>query len=194
MSTDKGRLNPPPLGRAKSDLELYEDEIDQGMATTEAEKTTDLDAMEAEFATLDSDHDAAPKETFVSGDAEHHYELMDELGMGQFATVHKARNKLTDGVVAVKVIDRSEPGAGLISVTYKEIDAMLRIDHPNCVRLHEIFQTDDRVQLVMELVEGGGMFDAIQARKIEESDVRQIMQQICEGAQHLHSQRIIQNP
>ena len=138
----------------------------------------------------DSD-DEGPNVLFMHDDVENCYDLMEELAMGKYSAVYKACHKVTGNVVAVKMIDRKETGAGLTSVTDKEIAVMLRIDHRHCVKLYEIFQTADQVQLVMELVDGGDMFDALQVRKFQECDVRQLMRQICEGVQYLHNQRII---
>ena len=190
------------MSRARSDLEEFEEEIDM----MESKLTAELAGVEAELAkemrrTSCSDSDYNMSRTcsiesnidavFMDADVESHYELMQELGTGQFATVYQAKHKVTGNVVAVKMIDRSETGAGLESVTEREIDIMLRLEHSHCVKLYEIFQTADQVQLVMELVDGGDMFDALQVRKFHECDVRQLMQQICEGVQYLHNQRII---
>ena len=68
-------------------------------------------------------------------------------------------------VVAVKMIDRKDTGADAsASATDKEIQIMKAVNHPNCVKLIEIYQTDDEVQLVMELLEGQDLFDRILAR------------------------------
>jgi serine/threonine protein kinase len=67
--------------------------------------------------------------------------------------------------VAVKIIDRKETGADVQTVTDKEIEIMLAIDHKNCVTLLEIYQTDDQVQLVMEFLQGGDLFDHILSSK-----------------------------
>ena len=100
----------------------------------------------------DSD-DEGPNVLFMHDDVENCYDLMEELAMGKYSAVYKACHKVTGNVVAVKMIDRKETGAGLVSVTDKEIAVMLRIDHRHCVKLYEIFQTDEQVQLVMEYVD-----------------------------------------
>ena len=65
----------------------------------------------------------------------------------------------------MKIIDRKDTGANVQSVTDKEIEVMLKIDHPGCVKLHEVYQTEDQVQLVMELMEGRDLFDRVITRK-----------------------------
>ena len=63
------------------------------------------------------------------------------------------------------MICRKETGADVQSVTDKEILIMRNINHQNCVRLHNIYQTEEQVQLVMELLEGRDLFDRIMQRK-----------------------------
>ena len=67
-------------------------------------------------------------------------------GQGQFATVFKGEHLKTKHVVAVKMIDRKDTGADVTqSATDKEIQIMKAVNHPNCVKLIEIYQTEDLV-------------------------------------------------
>jgi len=120
---------------------------------------------------------------FITDDVENHYCLLGELGSGQYATVFKARHQITGNLVAVKIMRKQ-----LLS---QEIDVMLRLDHPNCVKLYEVFETDDEYQLVMELVEGCDMFEAVKTCNFEEEHAKRLMRQICEGVVHLHDQGIM---
>ena len=42
-----------------------------------------------------------------------------------------------------------------------EVEILSQLDHPNVVKLIEIFDEDDCVYLVMELMEGGELFDRL---------------------------------
>jgi len=133
--------------------------------------------------------------SFIAEHVETHYTIEEELGQGQFATVFKGKHKKTGRVVAIKMIDRKDTGADVTqSATDKEIQIMKAVNHPNCVQLIEIYQTDDEVQLVMELLEGQDLFDRILARnpkKFPEGKARELMQKLCAGVRHLHEHRII---
>ena len=52
-----------------------------------------------------------------------------------------------------------------------EVQTMRAVKHPNCVGLFDVFDTKDELFLVMELVEGGDLFDRIVEKgKYPESD------------------------
>lgn len=128
-------------------------------------------------------------------DVETYYDFHEDVGQGQYAQVFKGKKK-SDGEnaadVAIKIIDRKDTGANVQSVTDKEIEVMLKIDHPGCVKLHEVYQTADQVQLVMELMEGRDLFDRVITRKkYSEANAIALMKQVCHGVRHLHEQNII---
>jgi calcium-dependent protein kinase len=55
----------------------------------------------------------------------------------------------------------------------QEISIMRELDHPNVIKLFEFFEDDRYVYLVMELCEGGELFDKIVAKgKFTESMAR----------------------
>merc|ERR1740130_2648067 len=119
--------------------------------------------------------------SFIQEDVEHHYRLVEQLGQGQFATVFKGEHLKTKHVVAVKMIDRKDTGADVLSATDKEIQIMKAVNHPNCVKLIEIYQTEDLVERIL----------ARNPKKFPEDKAREIMQKICAGVRHLHEHRII---
>ena len=42
-----------------------------------------------------------------------------------------------------------------------EIEALKELDHPNIIRLEDVFVTEDKIFMVMELMEGGELFDYV---------------------------------
>ena len=56
----------------------------------------------------------------------------------------------------------------------------------------DIFQSDDRIYLVMELVKGGDLFDRVVARgKFTEANARKLMTGILKAVSYLHSRSIV---
>ena len=69
---------------------------------------------------------------------------------------------------------------------------MKKLDHPNILRLFEIFYDDKRYYLVTELCTGGDLFDEINKRKrFEEKDAAIIIKQVLEAAAYCHANLIM---
>lgn len=115
------------------------------------------------------------------------YDLIEEIGQGQYAIVHRAEK---DGAeYAVKLIDKAASG---MQVTDKEIAVMLRIDNPNCVKLIAVYETDTEVQMVLELLEGADLFDRIiNKQRYEEAEAAMLMKRVILGVKSLHDKNII---
>lgn len=46
-----------------------------------------------------------------------------------------------------------------------EVEIMKEIDHPHIVKIYEYFETNYHIFIVMELLEGGELFERIQKQK-----------------------------
>lgn len=68
---------------------------------------------------------------------------------------------------------------------------MLHVNHPNVLRLMEIFEDEKWFFLVMEYMEGGELFEKIVQRgSYSERDAAIIFKQIVSGVQYLHDMGI----
>jgi len=125
------------------------------------------------------------------GLVEDKYELGQELGRGGFSIVREGRNKVTGEKVAVKFIEKKFVDQEELKLLQREIDIMARVQHTNVLRLFEIFDTDSKLSLVMELVNGGELFYKIVDKgSYSELEARDIVRQLVEGVDYLHNQGI----
>ena len=83
------------------------------------------------------------------------YELSKELGSGTFSVVRLGVHKPTGRKVAVKVIDKANVDVNKESLK-TEIRILKEVDHPNIVKLLDVYESPRKVYLVMELMTGGG--------------------------------------
>uniref|UniRef100_A0A7S2CGZ2 Protein kinase domain-containing protein n=1 Tax=Haptolina brevifila TaxID=156173 RepID=A0A7S2CGZ2_9EUKA len=129
-----------------------------------------------------------------------HYKFeKKELGSGNFAKVYLAKT-VKPGVqesgvevpasVAIKVIDKKKV-EDMNDIT-REIEIMEECRHPNIIRLYEIFDEKEKMNLVMELVTGGELFDEIVARgSFTEKDAANVIGTLCSALQYLHAKKIV---
>lgn len=112
------------------------------------------------------------------------YEMGEELGKGNFATVKKCREKSTGKDYAVKIMTITD------DIEYghikKEIEILEKLHHPHVVEMKEIFETKsmrgkNMVYIVMELVTGGELFTKIVEKKnFSEAEARDVTKTILE--------------
>ncbi|XP_010523987.1 PREDICTED: calcium-dependent protein kinase 32 [Tarenaya hassleriana] len=94
------------------------------------------------------------------------YTLGRELGRGEFGVTYLCTDKETGETFACKSILKKKLRTAVdIEDVRREVEIMRQLpQHPNIVSLKEAYEDDNAVHLVMELCEGGELFDRIVAR------------------------------
>ncbi|XP_042484114.1 calcium-dependent protein kinase 8-like [Macadamia integrifolia] len=94
------------------------------------------------------------------------YELGRELGRGEFGITFLCTDKTTGEAFACKSISKKKLRTAVdIEDVRREVEIMKHLPpHPNIVSLKDTYEDDKAVHLVMELCEGGELFDRIVAR------------------------------
>ena len=115
------------------------------------------------------------------------------LGEGSYAKVKSAYYEKTDKKVALKIINRKKaPKDFQTRFLPRELDILRRIKHPNIVQLLEDFETNNELYLVMELVKGGDLFDAIaRCVKYSERDASGMLFNLASALKYLHNINIV---
>ncbi|MGW3495163.1 serine/threonine-protein kinase [Streptomyces sp. NPDC001020] len=95
------------------------------------------------------------------------YRLLAKLGHGGMGTVWRAKDETVDREVAVKeprVPDHlpEREQANAYERMRREARAAARLDHPGVVNVHDVAVVDGRPWIVMELVRGRSLGDALQ--------------------------------
>ncbi|GAU29277.1 hypothetical protein TSUD_226480 [Trifolium subterraneum] len=103
---------------------------------------------------------------------EQRYEVMHELGSGNFAVTKLAKNIKTGELVAIKYIQR---GNKIDENVEREIINHRSLSHPNIINLKEIFVTPTHLGIVLEYADGGELFNRITSNpKGRISEIEQI--------------------
>ncbi|MFI7317916.1 serine/threonine-protein kinase [Streptomyces venezuelae] len=94
------------------------------------------------------------------------YRLAESIGRGGMGRVWRAQDEVLHRAVAVKELTAAQyvqeaDRAVLFTRTQTEARAAARINHPAVVTVHDVLQYDDRPWIVMELVEGRSLADAV---------------------------------
>ena len=121
------------------------------------------------------------------------YEIKKILGKGANGKVYQVKNKITQEINACKQISKKE--ITNIEKLTNEISILNKVDHPNIIKLYEIFEDEKNIYLIMEKCNGGELFDKIShnIRKKEmfkEKEAAYILFQIISALYYLHSNGI----
>jgi serine/threonine protein kinase len=96
------------------------------------------------------------------------YRLLDTIGNGSYAKVKLAEQISKNGVkkkLAVKIINRLKaPDDFLIKFLPRELQIYEELNHPNIIKVNQIFQISHLVFIFMELAEQGDLLDFMKVR------------------------------
>ncbi|KAH1214120.1 Serine/threonine-protein kinase SAPK2 [Glycine max] len=109
------------------------------------------------------------------------YEILKDIGSGNFAVAKLVRDNCTNELFAVKFIER---GQKIDEHVQREIMNHRSLKHPNIIRFKEVLLTPTHLAIVMEYASGGELFERIcNAGRFSEDEILIVkgmsMQQIC---------------
>jgi calcium-dependent protein kinase len=117
------------------------------------------------------------------------YELKESLGQGKYGIVKKGIHKKTQKEVAVKIVKKKDLSIKDQELLKREIEVLKICQHPNIIKLDDVFENQDYLYIVMEYLSGGDFFSFLEKRKfrLSEDNARRISHQLATALYYLHS-------
>ncbi|KAK6930590.1 EF-hand domain [Dillenia turbinata] len=122
------------------------------------------------------------------------YRLEKELGRGEFGITYQCFDNETGETYACKTISKSKLRTEIdVEDVRREVEILRHLPpHPNIVRFKEAYEDKEAIYLVMELCEGGELFDRIIAKgHYTERAAAEITRTIVEIVKTCHSHGVI---
>ncbi|MFI2202391.1 serine/threonine-protein kinase [Streptomyces sp. NPDC020192] len=125
------------------------------------------------------------------------YRLADSIGSGGMGRVWRAHDEVLHRTVAVKELTAAlyvsdGDRAVLLARTRAEARAAARINHSAVVTVHDVLEHDGRPWIVMELVEGNSLADAVKERgRVEPSEAARIGLWVLRALRAAHSAGVL---
>ncbi len=121
------------------------------------------------------------------------YVLLDHIGQGARGRVFKARHRLMDRVVALKVfVPNATLSDSAVSRFFREMKMVALLDHPNVVRAIDADVHEGSPYIVMEYLEGDDLAHLFARRgPLPPDEVIDYMAQASRGLAHAHERGVI---
>lgn len=112
------------------------------------------------------------------------------IGEGAFGQVFKVRHISTGSLYAIKAVSKGKIlERNMVEQLKREIRIMYTLNHPNIIKLHNHFEDDNNVYLIMELAEGGNLFQKLcKFKNFDERTAAQYLREVALAVQYLHTQ------
>lgn len=121
------------------------------------------------------------------------YKLLQPLGSGSGGKVRLGKKDETGELVAIKIIKKSsfESDPTKRNNVYREIGLMRFLDHPNCVRLVDVCESQRHLYIILEYASKGDLLELlVREGALPESKAMAIFRQIIYGIDYLHTHAI----
>jgi len=92
------------------------------------------------------------------------FEFGTKLGKGKFGDVYIAREKRTNFIVAIKILNKSIiRQLKAQKQVIREIKIHSYLNHPNIIKLYGVFHDDENVYMILEYAPGGEVYKELKA-------------------------------
>ncbi|XP_071848698.1 serine/threonine-protein kinase Chk2-like [Apostichopus japonicus] len=125
------------------------------------------------------------------------YILSKQLGRGACGVVKLAFEKDSCQKVAIKIIEKKTFSMGgtmmknMDKAVMEEVRILKALNHPCIIKIEDVYETEERLFIVLELVEGGELFDRVSSRgKFSEDTAKVMFYQILVACKYLHDNKI----
>jgi serine/threonine protein kinase/hemoglobin-like flavoprotein/class 3 adenylate cyclase len=118
------------------------------------------------------------------------FEILDRIGQGGMGEVFRARDTVLGRNVAIKTLQANASSHGQRFL--REARSAARLTHPNIVVVHDFGESDGRLYMAMELLEGTDLQQLIEERRALTLDQKlAVMEQVCDAMAFAHAASVI---
>lgn len=129
------------------------------------------------------------KQVIEYAELSEYYQVKDDLGSGKFGQVKLGYHKVNKRHVAIKSFKKKEMTPIDFGLVKTEIEILKVCQHPNIIKLYDMFENQDDIHIVMEYCEGGDLFGYLEQRgfKLKEEQAADFIYKIASAIFYLHS-------
>ncbi|CAD8064889.1 unnamed protein product [Paramecium sonneborni] len=124
------------------------------------------------------------------------FERLETLGQGSYSLVVQLKHLHSNLQFAAKCIDKKQLSSiehGTKAVQNEIYIMRILSPHTQIVNLHEVYDGDNNIYLILDLCQGGSLLTEIKKRqcKFDDYEIQQIMENILSAVEYIHSKDIM---
>ena len=116
------------------------------------------------------------------------------LGKGNFAKVYKVKSKMSGKLFAAKIFEKTElnKSTKLKKAIVSELKILRMIDHPYILKMHQVYEGEEHIYLLFEIMYGKELFDRVLRHKhYSEEKVAKVLKRLVEVLRYIEKKEIL---
>ena len=115
------------------------------------------------------------------------YNLIKDIGEGNFGKVKLAKLKSTKEKFAIKILDKEKLKTQTKSTLFNEIEIISKLNHKNVIHVEKILEDAKNYYIIMEYCEKGELFDYIvNKERLNPAEASLFFYQLINGVEYIH--------
>jgi len=127
-------------------------------------------------------------------DIHQYYDLSNSIGKGSYSSVILGTQKNTGHLRAIKCISKQHllPDSSSENKYLSEFYILKQLDHPNIMKVYELYEDQSTLYIVTEYIPGGMLFAKLAHREeFSEAICAHILKQVVYALAYCHEKKIV---
>ena len=119
------------------------------------------------------------------------FQLVEQVGAGQFGTVWKARDLSLERTVAIKIPRHRQLNETETEVFLRDARVSAQLKHPNIVSVHEVGKHDDTIHIVSDFIAGASLKEWVSAKPLNPREATSLCIKIAKALHYAHESGVV---
>jgi WD40 repeat protein/tRNA A-37 threonylcarbamoyl transferase component Bud32 len=120
-----------------------------------------------------------------------HFELIEQVGIGQFGAVWKARDTTLQRTVALKIPRRGQPDKAESEFFFRDARAAAQLNHPSIVNVNEVGRDGETIFISSQFIDGADLSQWLKVHRLTPREAAELMVKIARAVEHAHQRGVI---
>ncbi|HTQ39418.1 MAG TPA: serine/threonine-protein kinase [Pirellulales bacterium] len=120
-----------------------------------------------------------------------HFELLQQVGVGRYGAVWKARDTQLQRTVAIKIPRQKDLDPQQTEMFLRDARAAAQLKHPRIAGVHEVGREDDTVYIVTDFIDGANLNEWLTGQRLTSRESAELVVKIAEALQHAHQAGVV---